>query len=695
MKRRRFLIIGILISILMITKSVSAKEMDLYFYPNGGNVSTSGFAVGDYGYINYNDSFYASYTEKSTIKNINSISGKAFVLTKNGTSLVKGREWYFTNYYDGKTYYISQSKSYNVNEIFKSLQIEDDFVSFDVYANWENKKQTGGVDLLGSSTPKTEKATSFTITANKTTITEGQSITLKTTFKPSGAPTEAITWTSSNTKVATINKSGKVTGVGAGKVTITGKSKNGLKSTITLTITSKEKPVHYVKIQYNINSGTLLPTHGKDISVRSGKIYMNNSYNIQEIPYGKSMGKDGLANYNNKYYVNISRANYIITPKYEWNTKPDGTGKSYNQNTIYKASDFCNASKSDCTVTLYANWKKAPKDKIHFINIRRSNSDDPLSGQGDAILLESKGKYAMIDTGLNGGKEVVYNYLKSQGVNELEFLVLTHNHHDHNGSAVYLDQKIKIKKVYMKHYLGNDKGNLNIEDAKNRQNNIANQFGSRIVYVDTNSKYKESSKNSEMVTLNNMKVYFYNTAQRLKTNPSHSIREYTDFWSESYFSNDENVNSIVNLVNVNNHNILLTGDLDSYKVLNGLFQKRIVGKIKKLDLLKIPHHAVENCAGGWIAKDQKTPWYLPVEAENYVVTNSSTVATITADYSFRKELRNSCYNNLFNNNKTKAKKALCKSYFSQDSKKAVVFDYTKAGKVQITGGGQGKASICK
>ena len=36
---------------------------------------------------------------------------------------------------------------------------------------------------------------------------------------------------------------------------------------------------------------------------------------------------------------------------------PNGTGKSFNHTTAYPASDFCNTSGGDCTITLYANWK--------------------------------------------------------------------------------------------------------------------------------------------------------------------------------------------------------------------------------------------------------------------------------------------------------------------------------------------------
>lgn len=58
----------------------------------------------------------------------------------------------------------------------------------------------------------------------------GETITLKATIKPSNAD-KTLTWTSSNPKVATVDKNGKVKGVKAGDVTITVKASNGKEAT--------------------------------------------------------------------------------------------------------------------------------------------------------------------------------------------------------------------------------------------------------------------------------------------------------------------------------------------------------------------------------------------------------------------------------------------------------------------------------
>lgn len=76
------------------------------------------------------------------------------------------------------------------------------------------------------------------ITLNRTsqTLSKGKSFTLAATVKPSNATNKTLTWTSSNPKVATVDKNGKVTAIKNGTATITCKSANGKKATCTITV---------------------------------------------------------------------------------------------------------------------------------------------------------------------------------------------------------------------------------------------------------------------------------------------------------------------------------------------------------------------------------------------------------------------------------------------------------------------------
>lgn len=80
-------------------------------------------------------------------------------------------------------------------------------------------------------------------------------------------------------------------------------------------------------------------------------------------------------------------------------------------------------------------------------------------GQGDSILLFSKGRTALIDTGgkinfNNLKSNTITKYttiplLKSLGIKKINFLFLTHGDMDHMGEAIYLMNHFKIEKIYI------------------------------------------------------------------------------------------------------------------------------------------------------------------------------------------------------------------------------------------------------
>lgn len=88
-------------------------------------------------------------------------------------------------------------------------------------------------------TDVTQYANSIKLKATSKKMTVGKSTTLGYTLGPSGSIAKSLTWTSSNTKVATVNKSGKVTAKGLGKCTITAKLDNGKTSKCTITVNNK------------------------------------------------------------------------------------------------------------------------------------------------------------------------------------------------------------------------------------------------------------------------------------------------------------------------------------------------------------------------------------------------------------------------------------------------------------------------
>jgi uncharacterized protein YjdB len=71
------------------------------------------------------------------------------------------------------------------------------------------------------------------------TVEKGKTVTLKATVYPSALEDKSVTWSSSNTAVATVTSKGKVKGIKAGKATITCTSNaTGLKTTCKVTVTA-------------------------------------------------------------------------------------------------------------------------------------------------------------------------------------------------------------------------------------------------------------------------------------------------------------------------------------------------------------------------------------------------------------------------------------------------------------------------
>lgn len=79
------------------------------------------------------------------------------------------------------------------------------------------------------------------------------------------------------------------------------------------------------------------------------------------------------------------------------------------------------------------------KLKVHFIDV----------GEGDSILIETDGKYMLIDAGENDKSQVVISYLDNLGIEKLDYVIATHPHSDHIGGMADVIRHYKIGKVIM------------------------------------------------------------------------------------------------------------------------------------------------------------------------------------------------------------------------------------------------------
>lgn len=107
------------------------------------------------------------------------------------------------------------------------------------------------------------------------------------------------------------------------------------------------------------------------------------------------------------------------------------TVENSNNNNNKSTPPTSNSTKENKKENLPKDKKSNPvrdsvKDKlvVHYIDV----------GQGDAELIQFKGKNILIDAGPNDSREAFMTYLKRAGVKKLDYVIATHPHEDHIGN---------------------------------------------------------------------------------------------------------------------------------------------------------------------------------------------------------------------------------------------------------------------
>lgn len=206
-----------------------------------------------------------------------------------------------------------------------------------------NKKAKATMTLTVGKVVKTLKFKEGT----KKTVTAGSKFTLHPTYKPKDAATKAVTWKSSNTKVATVSSKGKVTTKKDGTVTITATAKDAGKKKATFKVTVKKKAVTPAKP----TTETLIP-----VATGNGKV--------------KLSGIDPKAS---QYVLKYKDNSVTISAKEAKEAKEalgylDNPESGYQAwvNTSYREKGFVSVSGkgNTKTVTLTANTKYAGKYEV-------------------------------------------------------------------------------------------------------------------------------------------------------------------------------------------------------------------------------------------------------------------------------------------------------------------------------------------
>lgn len=168
-------------------------------------------------------------------------------------------------------------------------------------------------------------------------------------------------------------------------------------------------------------------------------------------------------------------------------------------------------------------------------------------GQGDSSLIIYNDKVVMIDTGgisnffVSSGS---IKLLKSLGYSHIDYLILTHGDFDHMGDSIYLINNYNIKNVV-----------LNNDGFNELETKLINELKNKKIKYYQNVKKIPISNN--IITILNTKEY-----------------------------DNENDNSLVTFLNINNYSFLFMGDAGVNKEKDILLDYNL----NKIDFIKIGHH---------------------------------------------------------------------------------------------------------
>jgi len=354
-----------------------------------------------------------------------------------------------------------------------------------------------------------------------------QNIDLDSFVFPVNATNNKVVWSTSNNEIAKVNSKGVVTALKEGSVVIRATSVNNNKIYVECKVNVSKIDVESFELSHRqvIISGGETVKLSIDNFAPSNASYKNAIFEVEDTSIAR-VDKNGVVTGVKSGKTNI-------------NVYVDGIVKKLDLTVLDKG------------------------DKVYFIDTYiKSNVPS------DAILLESNGKYAMIDTGSPVASMDVIKFLKDLGVDRLEFILITHFHSSSFGgiygeleSNNILLSDIDVGKIYMKPYSASDsyfKDNddnviTSIVEITDRRKVRSSMFTSiRENAIINNISYTPIDYSFSKLSFGNFEFNFYNTKDQLKTFSSSCLKNYNC---------SEDINSVVSYVTVNGKSLYLSGDI--------------------------------------------------------------------------------------------------------------------------------------
>lgn len=96
--------------------------------------------------------------------------------------------------------------------------------------------------------------------------------------------------------------------------------------------------------------------------------------------------------------------------------------------------------------------------EVHYMDV----------GQGDSILVKSKAGNILIDSGSNSYSDYLIDYLLSENISDLDYVIVTHPHEDHIGSMDEVMDYFQVGKVIMPNVIHTSQAFENLIDSIER-----------------------------------------------------------------------------------------------------------------------------------------------------------------------------------------------------------------------------------
>ena len=302
-------------------------------------------------------------------------------------------------------------------------------------------------------------------------IDVGETDKLSCVYKGENISNYKPKWESDNPSIVNVDSNGNIFGVGAGKTTVSCQVKDK-KSDI---------PVEVLEVN--------------DTSKAASSYYL----------ITKVGGKNKVLKY------------LFLTLGDKKQTQFNTSGASKNATYSIKDTSIATVNKNGVVVassskvgtTLLTIKIKNQTLKIPVIVRRKNESNIHALQVGGALatLFESKnGKYGLYDTGRHNVKkydtcEKIKHYLNGLGVQELDFIVISHLHSDHYGCLTRILDKYKVNNLYIKDYPSsnwNASKSLREKVKKFKDAAKKNKANFNVVTVNSNSNFKLGEMNFEL-----------------------------------------------------------------------------------------------------------------------------------------------------------------------------------------------------